>query len=84
MASSGRTAEAIPHYQAALAAKPGLVVATLNLAEAYASLGRLQDALATAEAGLNEATARGRTDAAGQIRPLLEEYRRRLAGTEPK
>lgn len=79
LASSGRTAEAVAHYRAALAVKPGLVTATLNLAEAYASLGRLQDAAATAEEGLNHAIAQGQERAAGQLRPLLEQYRRRLA-----
>ncbi len=53
------------------------------LAAAYAEAGRVADAVATAERGLQAAAAAGNRGLAATIRQSLDRYRRRMAG-EPR
>jgi tetratricopeptide (TPR) repeat protein len=77
---SGHYAEAITHYQRALALHPGYIIAHNNLGLAYAQTGRLPEAKAEFEAALrlapenesarhNLAQAQALLDAAGSKRP---------------
>lgn len=71
----GRPQEALEHFERFLAAHPTDVDALMYLADAYAGVGRLDEAIRTAEKARGAARKRGDAHTAGLIEQRLAQYR---------
>jgi protein O-mannosyl-transferase len=84
---AGRPAEAVAHYERALALQPGVVATHLNLSSALLALGRTAEAIAHGEkaTALDSASVNARVNlaqalsAAGQLPAAAEHFRAALA-----
>ena len=74
-AREGDFARAIPEFEAAVRFDPKMLQAQGNLMAAYASLGRSDEAIATAEKALALARASGDTVFEQQILSFVKSYR---------
>ncbi len=72
---TGRTKEAIEHYQAALQLEPNSAGAYGNLAQALASVGRTNEAIAAAQKGIEIARATGNRAMTEQLEECLKDCR---------
>ena len=77
LAQGGQASEAAHEFEETIRLQPNRVEAYGNLAKAYAAADRPQDAIATAETGLNLARSSGEQEAARQIEAWLADFRER-------
>jgi len=72
---TGEYSKAIEHYQTAIQLKSDFMPAYTNLAQAYNLADRSQDAIATAEKGIEVAHATGQQAASDQLDQWLTHYK---------
>ena len=73
--SSGKIPQAIDHYRAAIRLKPDSVEAYANLAQALNLANQSDEAVATAQKGIEIARSTGQDATAGQLQEWLTHFR---------
>jgi tetratricopeptide (TPR) repeat protein len=83
LAAKGRFPEAIPHFEQAVKRSGGQDVAALDfLGAAYAEVGRLKEALATAQRALGIATEKRDDSSIQTLKTRIAFYQSRMAGSK--
>jgi protein O-mannosyl-transferase len=81
LTQSGKPAEAIEHYETALRFKPDDLQSYASLAQTLALLNRSQEAVATAQKGIEVARTVGKQDELKQFESWLKDYSTKGNGT---